>query len=253
MRLARAALLVQVLLLPACREGDGPATHAPLRVAVAANFIGPMREIEAAFEATSGEAIELSIGSTGALDAQIENGAPFDVFLSADQERPVRLERKKLAVRGSRFTYAVGRLALSGKGLLHPEDGRIDLESPDLLHLCIANPETAPYGAAARDVLEKLGLFERLKPRLLRGESVAQAIQFVKGEAAELGLLPLSSVVSEPKPRYWLVPASLHRPIRQDAVLLERARDRPTARRFLRFLKGEAARAIIERAGYGVP
>jgi molybdate transport system substrate-binding protein len=248
-----AALLVVGLVLPSCRTSEGPVVHPPLRVAVAANFAATMGEIEAAFEADSEQSMEVSIGSTGALDAQIRNGAPFDVFLAADQERPARLEREGLAVRGSRFTYAVGRLALYGKGLRHPDDARIDLESPDLHHLAIANPETAPYGVAAREVLKKLGLFERLEPHLVKGESVAQTYQFVKSEGAELGFLPLSSVVGEPSSRYWLVPAALHRPIQQDAVLCAGAREHPTAKRFLRFLKGKAARAIIERAGYGVP
>jgi molybdate transport system substrate-binding protein len=255
-RLGMRALLVLALVLLGCRARDAPAGGAdvaPLEVAVAANFAVPMAEIQKAFVAESGEALNVSTGSTGKLDAQIRNGAPFDVFLAADQERPARLEAEGLAQRGSRFTYAVGRLALFGQGLRHPDDGRLDLERPDLWHLAIANPKTAPYGVAARKALQELGLWTRLEPHLVLGENVAQTYQFVRSQGAELGLLALSSVVDQPRDRFWLVPEALHQPIRQDAVLLPRARANPAAPRFLAFLKSKAARAIIERAGYGVP
>lgn len=244
----RVALFCLLLLACACNETKR--SDAPLRVAVAANFTGPAHEIAKAFERSGEHRVTISTGSTGKLTAQIENGAPYGVFLAADQLRPARLEASGKAVNGTRFTYAVGKLALYGKGLAHPKDGRVDLRAKRFRHLAIANPETAPYGAAAEQVLRKLGLWDELSPRIVRGENIAQAQQHVESGAAELGFVALSAVTSGAKHPYWVVPAELHDAIRQDAVLLTPAADDSRARAFLEFLRGAEAKRIIVAAGY---
>jgi molybdate transport system substrate-binding protein len=221
-----------------------------LRVAVAANFADVARDLADDYAKAHGGRVELSVGSTGKLTAQIENGAPFHVFLSADEARPADLEARGLAVKGSRFTYAVGRLALYGPGLAHPDDGTLDLRAGHFEHLAIANPETAPYGRAARETLEALGLWRALGPRAARGENIAQAFQFVESGAAELGFVALSSVGRGAQHHYWVVPESNHAPIRQDAVLLSAGEKLDAARGFLEFLRSASARRRIERAGY---
>jgi len=221
-----------------------------VRVAVAANFADVARALADDYTKAHGGRVELSVGSTGKLTAQIENGAPFHVFLAADEARPIDLEARGLAVHGSRFTYAVGRLVLYGPGLAHPDDGLVDLRDRRFEHLAIANPKTAPYGRAAEETLEALGLWRSLGPRAARGENIAQAFQFVESGAAELGFVALSSVVHDAKHQYWLVPESYHAPIRQDAVLLRAGEKLEAARGFLDFLKSADARRRIQRAGY---
>lgn len=224
-------------------------------VAVAANFKGVVDTLVPRFEQQSGHELRVSIGSTGQFYSQIVQGAPFDVFLAADQERPARLEREHRAVAGSRFTYAIGRLTLWS-----PDPGRIagdgaaTLERGDFRRLAIANPELAPYGTAAIAVLESLGLEERLRPKIVMGEDVGQAFGLVATGNVELGFVPLSYVLAPQNERpgsRWDVPAELYSPIRQDAVLLEHGADNAAARAFLQFLAGDEARAEIERRGYG--
>lgn len=223
-----------------------------VHAAVAANFARPLEEIGAAFEKATGHRVISSPGSTGKLHAQIKNGAPFDVFLAADAERPRLLEEEGSAVTGSRFTYALGRLVLwSAKPGFVDGTGKV-LGGKGYKHLAIANPKTAPYGAAARQTLEKLGLWNRVSPRIVQGEDVGQTFQFVVTENAELGFVALSQLEGQAGSR-WLVPADLHAPIEQQAVLLARGRDNPAARAFLEFLKGKEGRAIVERSGYALP
>lgn len=248
MNAARAILLLLMLGLTAA-----PAARAErVTVAVASNFAATAEQVGRAFTASQNHEVALIAGSTGKHFAQILNGAPFDVLLAADRERPERLERDGLAVPGSRFTYARGRLALWSPG-----DGVVDqngevLRSDRFRHLALANPRLAPYGMAARETLARLGLWASLQPQLVFGENVGQAFAFVRSGAAELGFVALSQVRSADGDRgsAWTVPETLHDPIEQQAVLL---RDTPAARAFLDFLRGPTAAAIITASGYGAP
>jgi len=225
-----------------------------IRVAVASNFATTSEAIAQRFEETSGHQVILVFGSTGKHYAQIRNGAPFEAFLAADERHPEMLESDGSAVPGSRFTYAIGRLVLWS-----PEAGYVDaeglvLEGSDFRHLAIANPKLAPYGRAAQEVLRSRGLWEGLQRRLVRGENISQAFQFVKSGNAELGFVALSQVTSpERQPETgsrWLVPEGLHTPIRQQAVLLE---DSDATRAFGEFVRSEEARSIIRSFGYRTP
>lgn len=229
------------------------AQAAEVQVAVAANFSAPMQRIAAAFEQATGHKAVLSIGSTGRFYAQVRNGAPFQVMLSADDETPARLEKEGFAVTGSRFTYATGRLVLwsaspgvvdsQGEVLRRPGEGKVAL----------ADPKLAPYGAAAMEVLQKLGVAATLQPRLVQGESIAQAYQFVSTGNAAMGFVALSQVMVDgriPKGSAWVVPSALHAPIRQDAVLLAAGKDNPAAAALMAFLRSEGARALIRAHGY---
>lgn len=244
------ALLWLLSAVGSCTRARTEDRSEPVRVAVASNFAPTLQALARRFESRSGYRVEISSGSTGKLYAQIENGAPFHVFLAADAERPALLEARSLAVQGTRFTYAVGRLALYGPGLLHPQDGAVDLTSSARGYLSMANPETAPYGRAARQTLQKLQQWDRLEPRIVRGENVAQAQGFVDAGSAELGFVALAGVMTKAKYRHWTVPEALHDPIRQDAVLLSRGAEVPAARELLEYLKSDEARRAIEQAGY---
>lgn len=230
-----------------------------VHVAVATNFASLHRLLAERFTASTGIAVRSSSGSSGQLFAQIVNGAPFDVFLSADTARPARLERDGLAVPGSRFMYAGGRLALYGPGLAA---GGLDVtvlreaaERPEgaVRRIAIANPDLAPYGHAARQALGALGVWSALRERIVIAENVGQAFQFVESGAAELGWVSASYVYDRPPAAYWLPPSELHDPIRQEAVLLAASRDPGAARSYLDFLRGEEARAAIEAHGYVAP
>jgi molybdate transport system substrate-binding protein len=237
-----AALALGPLFLSGARAAE-------VKVAVAANFTAAMKEIAAGFERATSHKALLSFGSTGKLYAQIIHGAPFAVFLAADQERPRLLERQGEA--SGRFTYAIGKLVLySAEADLVDAEGEVLAEGA-FDRLAIANPKTAPYGTAAMEVLDDLGLTARLAPRLVRGDSVAQAYQFVATGSAELGFVALAQVVLQPQGSRWEVPQSHYTPIRQDAVLLDRGADEPAALALIDYLKTPAARAIIERFGYG--
>lgn len=222
-------------------------------VAVASNFAAPMQQITAAFEADTGHRAQLSFGATGKFYAQITHGAPFQVLLAADDTTPARLEREGKAVAQSRFTYAIGALVLwsAQPGLVDPQ-GAV-LRTGQFKHLAIANPRLAPYGAAAVQVLQHLGLHDALQPRLVQGENIAQTFQFVASGNAQLGFVALSQVMSEGQIRAgsgWPVPAALHDPIRQDAVLLLPGQNRAAATQLLQYLRGDKARAIIQSYGY---
>jgi molybdate transport system substrate-binding protein len=244
-------------------SGQAPAAApAEVTVAVAANFTAPCEEIAGAFEKASGHHVAISSGSTGKLAAQIQNGAPFEVLLAADAERPALLESNGTAVAGSRFTYALGRLVLWSPDPSLVDSGGKVLASGRFRHLAIANPRLAPYGAAAEQVLDGLGLRRRLAPLLVQGEDIAQTYQFVASGAAELGFVALSQLWAgaggggagaKIKGSVWIVPAASYRPIAQQAVLLARGKDDPAARAFMDFLKSPEARRVIERYGYGLP
>jgi len=220
-----------------------------LRIAVAANFAPTLEQLAEDFRRQRPLAVTLVPGSTGKHYAQIRHGAPFDAFFAADAARPERLEQEGRIVPGSRFTYALGCLALWS-----PDPDRIDADGRVLAgdgfrRLAIANPRLAPYGRAAREVLEGLGLWSRLQPRLVRGENIAQAFQYVASGNAELGFVARSQVVDRPGSRWLPAPVS-HAPIVQQAVLL---RDSEAGRAFLDFVRSPAARARIRAAGYGLP
>ena len=228
-----------------------PAAAGEALIAVAANFAAPMQALEAAFEAESGHALTVSAGSTGKLYAQIANGAPFDILLAADTERPERLEAEGRAVAGSRFTYAAGRLALwSADPVLIGEDGAAVLRAAAFRRLAIANPDLAPYGAAAMEVLSGLGLAETLRSRIVMGENIGQAFAIAASGNAELGFVALSQVAEDEKGSRWIPPAASYAPIRQDAALLSRAAENEAALAFLEYLKSDEARAIMEKYGY---
>jgi molybdate transport system substrate-binding protein len=217
---------------------------------VAANFATPAREVTKRFRERTGAKVSVSAGSSGKLFAQIQNGAPFHVFLSADTERPKALDAQRLGVPGSRIRYALGRLALYGPAVEHPESGLRDLEHGRFRHFSIANPKTAPYGAAAKQLLESIDLYDKYRSRIAQGENVTQAFQYVESGAAELGLVALSSIGASARHPYWVVPTKLHDPIEQDAILLQAGKAHPHAAAFMAFLEGDEARRIIEAAGY---
>lgn len=247
---ARRSLLAGLVAGWALLAGPSLASAAETRVAVAANFAEPAREIARRFEAATGHKARLSFGASGQFYAQIAHGAPFEVFLSADAERARAAETSGLAVPGTRFTYATGRLVLwSPTPGLVETDGAI-LARGGAQKIAIADPKTAPYGRAAVETLRKLGLHDRLSGHLVTGASITQAYQFTATGAAELGFVALSQVISHGRGSRWLVPASHHSPISQQAVLLKTGAGNPAARAFLTFLKGPEARAIIRRYGY---
>ncbi|MEW6132128.1 MAG: molybdate ABC transporter substrate-binding protein [Pseudomonadota bacterium] len=226
-----------------------------VQVAVAANFTAPMKAIAADFEKDTGHKARLAFGSTGKFYAQIKNGAPFQVFLAADDTTPARLEKEGMTVPGSRFTYAVGTLVLwSAKPGFVDARGEV-LKKGDFAHLALANPKVAPYGAAAVEVMEKLGVLESLKPRFVLGENIAQTQQFVVTGNAELGFVALSQVMKNGKVgegSAWVVPAKLHTPIRQDAVILASGRGNAAAEALMKYLKSARAAAIIKSYGYAL-
>lgn len=226
-------------------------------VAVASNFVVAADEISTAFTRESGVPVRISSGSTGKLYAQIINGAPFDVFLSADAERPLLLEQSGHIVSGSRRNYAIGSLVLwSHDEHLRGKDCREALQQGDYTWLALANPSTAPYGAAAREVLEAEGLWGEAARRAVFGENIGQTLNFVATGNATLGFVATSQIVNFELPAaacQWQVPASLHAPLYQQAVLLKRARGDIGAQRFIDFLGTPTARKIIARNGYAVP
>lgn len=247
-RTCLAALAVMILIAAPVPGRAGTAL-----AAVAANFAETAEALVPAFRAETGHDIRLTTGSTGKLYAQIRAGAPFDLLLSADSDTPARLLAEGHAVEGSSFTYAVGRLALwSADPDRIDGDGRAALDDPGLRFLAIANPDLAPYGVAAREVLRALGIWDTFQPRIVMGQNVGQTHSMVATGAAELGFVALSAVIS---PRAgstgsrWDVPQDLFAPIRQDAVLL--SPDNAAARAFLEFLRSEHAAEVIDRFGYG--
>lgn len=227
-----------------------PVAATEIRVAVASNFARAMTSLARDFEEKSGHKVALVFGSTGKHYAQIRNGAPFDAFFAADIRRPRLLEEEGVATSGSRFTYATGKLILWS-----PKPNYVDSEGDVLRHgqfnhLAIANPKLAPYGRAAREVLQSRGLWDEIKQKIVRGENIGQAFQFVNSGNAELGFIAFSQVKNIDRPiegSYWDVPQLLYTPVKQQAVLLT---DNETARNFMSYIKSKQALEIIRNHGY---
>jgi molybdate transport system substrate-binding protein len=229
-----------------------PALAAETQVAVAANFTEPAKEIAAAFKAATGHTATLSFGSSGQFYAQMAHGAPYEIFLSADADRPKKAEQDGLGVTGSRFTYAIGRLVLYSKTPGLVDGAGAVLKTGGFNKVSIADPAAAPYGVAAVQTMQKLGVYDAVKPKIVTGSSIAQAYQFVDTGAAELGFVALSQVINVPGGSRWVVPASDHAVIDQQAILLYPGKDNAAAKAFLAFLKGPQATAIIKKYGYEV-
>lgn len=230
-----------------------PAHAEQVAVAVAANFTAPMQKIAAAFEVDTGHKAQLSFGATGKLYAQITNGAPFEVLLAADDATPARLEREGKGVANSRWTYAIGTLVLWSAQPGYVDAQGAVLKTGDFKYLALANPQLAPYGLAATQVMDQLGVTSAVKPRWVQGESIAQTYQFVATGNAQLGFVALSQVMANgaiTRGSAWQVPANLHDPIRQDAVLLTPGKGNAAALALLQYLRTDKARAIIRSHGY---
>lgn len=247
-RFAPAALMS---LVAVCTVGSAQAEE--VQVAVAANFTAPLQAIAADFEKDTGHKLIAAYGATGQFYAQIKNGAPFEVFLSADDSTPQKLENEGDTVKGSRFTYAIGTLALwSAKDGYVDSQGKV-LSDNQYQHLAIANPKAAPYGLAATQVLARLGLTDQVKAKIVEGQNITQAYQFVSTGNAELGFVALSQVYKNGKVSggsAWIVPGDMHDPIKQDAVILNKGKDNPAAKALVDYLKGPKAAAVIKSYGY---
>lgn len=247
---AKPCLVLTFLLILASHCARG----ADVQVAVAANFSEPMRRIAVLFEGATGHRARLSFGASGMFYAQIRAGAPFDILLSADQKIPAALLDEGFALPGTRRTYARGRLVLWSADPQLVGAGPEVLSQPGWRHLALANPQLAPYGAAAAQTIDKLGLREALAPRLVQGENISQTYQFIATGNAELGFVAWSQVIGKDgqvaSGSAWLVPANLHKPILQDLVLLNPARGNPAAHALLQFLQTPAVTALIRDSGY---
>lgn len=243
----RLTTLLLALLAAATAHAD------EVSVAVAANFTGPMQVIAVLFERDTGHKANLAFGATGKFYAQITNGAPFEILLAADDETPARLVKEGHGVAGSSYTYAIGKLVLwSADPKLVDARGEI-LKKGGFRHLALANPKTAPYGAAALQTMGKLGVAETLKPLFVQGENISQTQQFVVTGAAELGFVAYSQVIKNGQigsGSGWIVPGSFYDAINQDAVLLARGKDKPAATALLKYLKSDKAQAVIKSFGY---
>jgi|LNFM01.1.fsa_nt_gb molybdate transport system substrate-binding protein len=222
-----------------------------VKVAVAANFTEPARVIATAFEKATGNRLILSFGSTGQFFAQIKQAAPFEVFLAADKATPTKAVEEGLAVPGTQFTYALGKLVLYST-MPALATGESALKSPKFAKIAIANPATAPYGAAALEVMKALGVHDVLAGKIVQGQNIGQAYQFVASGNAEIGFVALSQIAEVDGGSRWVVPGNLHKPILQDAVLLRVGEGNPAARALLDYLKGKDAQAVIEKFGYGI-
>jgi len=248
----RRRLLCLVLIALAGASAAG-AHAAEAQVAVAANFAEPMKAIAAVLEKSTGHTLKISTGASGAFYTQIKHGAPFDVFLSADNERPEMLEKEGLAQPGTRFTYATGKLVLWSARSGRVDDKGSVLKAPGLVKVAYANPKTAPYGTAAVQVLERLGLKDAITPKLVQGESIGQTYSFVKTGNADVGFVALSQVLSGGRLKegsMWVIPQAHYDPIRQDVVLLKRGADNEAAKALLRLLQSPSIKDLIRSYGY---
>ncbi|BCN38136.1 MAG: molybdate ABC transporter substrate-binding protein [Burkholderiales bacterium] len=240
------ALGLAALVLPGAHAGE-------VSVAVAANFTAPMQKIAAQFEQDTGHKAVLSFGATGKFYAQIKNGAPFGILLAADDTTPEKIAREGLGIGATRFTYAIGQLVLWSKqpGYVDAE-GKV-LQKTDWQHIAIANPKLAPYGLAAMQTLDKLGLTAQVQPRVVTGENIGQTYQFAASGNAQLGFVALSQVMEDGRLREgsaWVVPGNLHEPIRQDAIVLKPGQGSEAAAALMQYLRGDKARAVIKSYGY---
>lgn len=250
MNVTRTLMFVIMLLLVAV-----PGLAADLHLAVAANFNAPMEQLKPLFEKASGHKLIISYGTVGKFYAQIKNGAPFELLISADDETPIRLEKDGLALPETRFTYAIGKLMLwSTKPGLVDAKGEV-LKRTDFKRLAIASPKLAVYGAAGVEVMKKLGVYEQLQQKLVFGENISQTYQFIATANADLGFVALSQIYkngSYAAGSHWQVPSNLYPQIRQDAVLLTKGRDNPAGKALLAFLKAQETRKIIRSYGYDI-
>lgn len=247
MQSVRSFVVASFLLFSVTARGD------EVSIAVAANFAAPMQRIAAEFGQESGHKVVASYGSTGKFYAQIKSGAPFELLLAGDDETPVRLENEGAGVLGSRFTYAVGKLVLWSRRPGYVDDRGEVLKKQDFRHLSLANPKVAPYGAAAVETLKSMGAHEGLQGRLVTGENIGQAYQFVVSGNAELGFVALSQVFKDGRVvegSAWLVPQTHYKPIRQEAIVLNKGKGRPAVDALVIFLRGDKARAVIKSYGY---
>ena len=229
------------------------AQAAEVSVAVASNFSAPMQKIAQAFEQQTGHKAILSFGSTGNFYAQIKNGAPFEVLLAADDETPRKIEKEGLGLAASRFTYAVGTLVLWSRQPGLVDDKGSILQSGRFERIALANPKLAPYGAAAIETLNRMGVLPTVQPKVVQGDNMSQAYQFVATGNAQLGFVALSQVMTDGKITQgsaWLVPESLHTPIQQDAILLSKGAANPAATALMNFLRTERAKAVMRAYGY---
>jgi molybdate transport system substrate-binding protein len=240
---AAAAVVAIAFAATAARAGE-------VKVAVAANFTDTVKEIGALFEKATGHKPVFSFGSTGQLYTQISQGAPFEVFLAADQARPKKAVAEGFAVGDSLFTYATGKVVLFSKDKNRVK-GEATLKDGNFTKVAIANPKTAPYGAAAVAAMKSLGVYDKIGPKIVQGNNISQTYQFVDTGNAEIGFVALSQVIRKNEGSRWIVPANLYPPIAQDAVLLKKGADNEAARAFVAFLKGKEARAVKEKYGYG--
>ncbi|MDH4285743.1 MAG: molybdate ABC transporter substrate-binding protein [Gallionellaceae bacterium] len=224
-----------------------------ISIAVAANFTAPAKLVTAAFEKDTGYKAALAFGATGKFYAQIKSGAPFDVLLAADDETPARLAQEGAATPASRFAYATGRLVLWSAKAGYVDDKGEVLKKGEFRHIALANAKLAPYGAAAIETLAALKLLDAVQPKFVQGENIAQTYQFISTGNAELGFIALSQIMKDGRiteGSAWIVPASLHQPIRQDAIILNRGAGKPAAEAWMQFLKSAKAKAIIHSFGY---
>lgn len=249
----RAALvaIVSASLVAALSSAATARNAKEVKVAVAANFSEPAKEIAAAFEKATGDKLRLSFGATGQFYAQITQGAPFEVFLAADAATPAKAVREGHAVAGTAFTYAIGKLVLYSKSLDLAAGDKV-LAAGRFDRIAIANPATAPYGAAAMQAMKGLGVLESLQARIVQGNNIAQTFQFVDTGNAQIGFVALSQVIFAKEGSRWPVPANLYEKIAQNAVLLKTGAGNAAAKAALAFLKGPEARAVIEKYGYGI-
>lgn len=244
--------LLGVLLVTMAQEANAGEVNA----AIAANFTAPAQQIVELFQKESGHTVKLSFGSSGKFYAQIKAGAPFDVLLAADDAIPKRLVQEGAAVEGSRFVYATGKLALWSVQPDYVDEKGAVLNKGNYSKLAIADPRLAPYGVAAKETLEKLTMWNAIQGKLVKGESITQTYQFVASENAEMGFIALSQIMRDGKVSagsWWLVPEDMHKPIRQSAVLLSKAKDQAAAQAFLAFFKSQKAAMIIRGYGYELP
>ena len=248
-RLALSLATAALLPLPSTIEGANQPPEDAL-IAVAANFAHVAEVLADSFNGNGSCTVVVSSGSSGTLYAQIRHGAPFDAFLSADTIRAARLEHEGFALPNSRFTYARGKLALWVPSADAGDDLAAVLRRGAFRHLAMAMPSTAPYGSAAQQVLERLGLVEVMSPKIVRGGNVTQAHQFVASGNAELGFVAYSQVIDRPVSQVWIVDDDLYEPVLQQAVLLRRGASNACAHAFLDYLRSDQASTLIRQFGY---
>lgn len=250
------SLLRSLLLAAGLAISVSAALADEVQVAVAANFTEPMKKISAEFEKTTGHKVALSFGSTGKFYSQIKAGAPFEVLVAADDETPLKLEAEGAAVKGSHFTYAIGKLVLwSAKEAIVDDKGEV-LKKGGFDHLSVANPKLAPYGAAGIETLKALGVYDAISPKIVQAENIAQAYQFIATGNALLGFVALSQVIGEDgkvkSGSIWVVPERYYTQIRQDAVLLDKGKDKAAAAALVKYLRGDYAKGVIKSFGYAL-